>query len=625
MYYNSMFPSMALAICAMAFLVLIMVMYFSKKKFKSLENSIYRFIMILTMILLILELICVYTMANRDKIPILNEVLCRGYLLGAIIWTTAMIGYIWSLGKKQVILKNDKKYKKYAFVIIALVDLTLFIISCLMPITYTDGPGDSIYVIGGPAVFVLYVASFLLVLILLFVLIRNKANIPLNQKLSLYFIFFFFVTLTALQLAYFEINDLSYIFTFSIAEMYFTIESQDNKLLNELEKSKEEALAADRAKTEFLSNMSHEIRTPMNTILGFSESILREEKLNYEVVKNDVQSIYDASISLLDLINNILDISRIESGKEFLDEKEYNLENLIFDVNSIICSKINKNDLKFNINVNSNLPSVFYGDYLKIYKVIICTLVNAINHTNYGEVSLSVDGEKNDDTYNLLFLVSNTGHAMKESEFEKDFKDFVKLGNSTQNNLDSVKLGLIIAKRLLMILNGDMEFKNEIGKGTRYIIKIPQKIISEDKIGNIFENPKNGINSSEIISLSGKKALVVDDNKVNIKLASRMFEQFGIEVSSALSGNECINLVKQNNYDIIFLDHMMPELDGIATLKILKRSGCKLPPVIALTANSYTGLKDKYISEGFDDYLSKPINFKDLNKLLNRYFNDKDN
>ena len=285
------------------------------------------------------------------------------------------------------------------------------------------------------------------------------------------------------------------------------------------------------------------------------------------------------------------------------------------EVNSIIFSKISKDVLEFKINVDPNIPTMYNGDSNKLYKILINVLLNAITHTKFGSVSLDVGGAYVGDSFKLSFVISNNGHEMTEAEFNKSFEDFAE-GTSTNSAVDSVKLGLIVAKRLIEIVDGTIEFKNEKGKGTRYIISIDQKVIDDMRIGNLFI--ENKFSDGKVYDFSNKRVLVVDDNKINLKLAERLLSQFNMNIKTAENGKECIDLVKDNSYDIILLDHMMPELDGVATVHILRESGITTP-VIALTANSYTGSKDNYIKEGFTDYLAKPIRYKDLYRLLAKY------
>ena len=620
-----LFPSIGFTICAILFLIIIIYMYFSKRKWSGIQNTIYCFMLVLTMIMLILELLCVYTISVRYKFPALNEVLCRLYILGVIIWTSCMIAYIYAITNRDKLKDSFKRQKEKFTIVLSSIVTVFFSISCALPINYEKGInnyifGKDIYAIGGDVTLILYVTSFVLIVFLLISLIRNRKKLTLKQALPFYFTFFLFIVVTIPQLVTGqEFNDLTFIFSVSVVALYFTTESQDSKLLNDLIKSKEQVEETNKAKTEFLTNMSHKIRTPMNTILGFSESLLRENNLTKESIKDDVTNIHSASIELLDLINNILDISRIESFKEEKDEKEYNLKNLIFEVNSVVYSKLDKESVKFNINVDNNMPSVFYGDNVKISKIISNTIINAMKYTSMGSIDLNVSGLNDKDSYILKFEIVNTGHLMREEDFLTDFNDFVKLGNSAQNNIDGVTLGFIVAKRLLSIIDGKMEFKNEVGHGTRYFISIPQKVINENKIGNIFESISEENNNFLNRDYRGKKVLVVDDNMINVKLAKRLLENYNIIVDMSTSGRDAIEKVKENKYDIIFLDHMMPELDGIATLKLLKEKYNDLPPIIALTANSYGGLREKYISYGFNDYISKPINVKELSKMLDTY------
>lgn len=614
----TLFSSMGLAVCGLIFVFLISVMYMSKKKYDGVENAVYRFLLVVTNMTLILEIAFACTMEYSNS-AILKEVMARGYLLFSIFWATGLCMYMISLRTTNFFKKNTKKYGNMIIALTAIIDTILFTISCFLDVTYYGGNGN-LYVIGGPTVYVLYFLSVVMILIILSILLTKKSKIPQHQKTPFYFIFVAFFVITAVQfLLNYDFNDLSFIFAFSVIAMYFTTESQDNKLISDLSEAKEKSLRINKLKIDFLSNMSHEIRTPMNTILGFSTSLLNKENLTQEDVINDMKSINEEGVNLLELINNILDISRVESGKEVLDEKNYNLRHLVFDVDSVIMSKINKNILTFNINIDENLPKTLYGDYSKLYKSVVLIIKNAINYTSYGKISLDITGVTEKDVCNLEIVVSNTGHAMKIEDFEKGFSEFVKLGSAAENSIDSVTLGLIIAKRLLDIIGANIEFKNETGKGTRYIISLKQKVIDNEKLGNIYEQKQEVIVYKD---LSSKNILIVDDNDINIKLAVKLLSKYKFNIESTNSGEECIKLVKDKKYDMIFLDHMMPEMDGIATMKILSSSGYNVPPVIALTANSYEGLKDVYIKEGFSDYLSKPINPKQLDKIINHYFND---
>lgn len=613
--------SMALGIVGLTFSVIILCLYFWKKRANvegTLTTLFYRFLVIFLVILGFYEIVCVVSMANASSHPILNEILCRIHILLDIIWAAVFMVYIYSVtrNKNDDLMEYIKSRRVLAIVIVVAVIIT-YIASCMLKVTYHSAVNPNFFVIGGPALYPVYVIAGVGCIAITIIMLKFKNTLVKNLRFPVIYFVVLFAFLVAIEFIFFDyrVNYIYFVFCFLHMGMFFTIESQDKRLLTKVENGRKEAEIANKAKTEFLSNISHEIRTPMNTILGFSQALLEENKLTEDIVKRDAVNIREASANLLELINNILDISRIESGKEIIDTKDYKLEDLLMEVNSIIFSKISKDVLEFKINVDPNIPTMYNGDSNKLYKILINVLLNAITHTKFGSVSLDVGGAYVGDSFKLSFVISNNGHEMTEAEFNKSFEDFAE-GTSTNSAVDSVKLGLIVAKRLIEIVDGTIDFKNEKGKGTRYIISIDQKVIDDMRIGNLFI--ENKFSDGKVYDFSNKRVLVVDDNKINLKLAERLLSQFNMNIKTAENGKECIDLVKDNSYDIILLDHMMPELDGVATVHILRESGITTP-VIALTANSYTGSKDNYIKEGFTDYLAKPIRYKDLYRLLAKY------
>lgn len=613
--------SMALGIVGLTFSVIILCLYFWKKRANvegTLTTLFYRFLVIFLVILGFYEIVCVVSMANASSHPILNEILCRIHILLDIIWAAVFMVYIYSVtrNKNDDLMEYIKSRRVLAIVIVVAVIIT-YIASCMLKVTYRSAVNPNFFVIGGPALYPVYVIAGVGCIAITIIMLKFKNTLVKNLRFPVIYFVVLFAFLVAIEFIFFDyrVNYIYFVFCFLHMGMFFTIESQDKRLLTKVENGRKEAEIANKAKTEFLSNISHEIRTPMNTILGFSQALLEEKKLTEDIVKRDAVNIREASANLLELINNILDISRIESGKEIIDTKDYKLEDLLMEVNSIIFSKISKDVLEFKINVDPNIPTMYNGDSNKLYKILINVLLNAITHTKFGSVSLDVGGAYVGDSFKLSFVISNNGHEMTEAEFNKSFEDFAE-GTSTNSAVDSVKLGLIVAKRLIEIVDGTIDFKNEKGKGTRYIISIDQKVIDDMRIGNLFIESK--FSDDKVYDFSNKKVLVVDDNKINLKLAERLLSQFNMNIKTAENGKECIDLVKNNSYDIILLDHMMPELDGVATVHILRESGITTP-IIALTANSYTGSKDNYIKEGFTDYLAKPIRYKDLYRLLAKY------
>lgn len=612
--------SSAISLVGLCYSIVIMCLYLWKRRVKSERKVANLFFTILVIFLVFLGFIdigCVVAIAGMDKHPVFTEVLCRMHILADIIFTSVSLVYIYSVTINEALITNYTKVRRVLGASLIVIDMLIYLLTFMLPIAYHTNINPNYLLICGPGMYPIYILSLMGAIASVIMIWKYKKTNPkeLTVPVAYFSVVFLFFSIIVFVVFEYRFNMIYIMYVFLINALFFTVESQDTKLLAQAEESRREAEIANKAKSDFLSSISHEIRTPMNTILGFSQALLEEKNLTQDLVKHDVKDIKQASGDLLELINNILDISRIESGKETLESKEYRIEDLLMEINSVTSAKVSRDVLDFKINVDGNIPTKFKGDSDKIYKILVNTLANAISHTKFGSVSLDVGGAYVGENYKLSLIVANTGHEMTEAEFNRSFEDFSEEGASI--GTDSVKLGLIVAKRLVDIMGGTIDFRNEKGKGTRYLISLDQAVVDDMKVGAIsFDN--SGVVERKPLDLSGKKVLVVDDNIVNIKLATRLLEQFNLEVNSCLNGRDCIDLIKKNHYDVLFLDHMMPDLDGIATVHILRDDGCTIP-IIALTANSYSGSRDRYISEGFTDYLAKPFKYKDLHKILQKY------
>lgn len=615
------FNNIGFSLPSLIFITIILGIYILKNKKKGLREYLFIALMIIIAVIGVLEILLPFAI-TKNSTGILTHTISKIFLCLVAIWQFIFVYYV-----DVLVYNGDRKKNKlirYPAQILSFLLLIFFIVSFItMDMEYSVGKFASTVAITGIPSFYMYLDIILTSICVLYYInihidfIKNIYMKPIIIVLTLNFL------LIVSQVSFnIELNEIAFFGSLLITVIYFTIESQDFKLLDEFKQSKIEAEKEDKAKTAFLVNMSHEIRTPLNTIIGFAQIINEEPIFEKEHFQKDLKNIIDASESLSSLIHNILDISVIESEELTLNEKDYILESLIFEINSLIPSKITNDELRFTIDIDQNIPREYFGDAYKIFKVLSYILLNAIDNTAYGEVKLEISGEKTEDGYfEQRYTIYNSGHTMSNENFEKDFEDFVKLQSTGEGKLSNIKLGLIIAKELITLLNGNIEFINAKGQGTRYIIKIKQKIVNELSIGNIFENVTNGLATTRnLLYLPDKTAMVVDDGEVNLAMARKSLEQYGLKIITVKSGKECVEIVKTQKIDVIFLDHMMPEMDGIATIKALNSTGCEVPPIVALTANNYDALKTEYIAQGFNEYLQKPIVFKELNRVMKKLF-----
>ena len=407
----------------------------------------------------------------------------------------------------------------------------------------------------------------------------------------------------------------------------------------EAEKAKAEAIAAAKAKSVFLANMSHEIRTPINAILGMDTMILRES--DDKDILEYAGNIQSASQTLLSLINDILDFSKIETGKLELVQGDYALSSLINDVYHMLLGKAKEKGLAFNVDSDKNLPAKLYGDEVRIRQILVNILNNAIKYTEKGSVTLKVgmSEQQNADAINnnnvtgsqpakniiITFTISDTGIGIKSENISHLFDSFSRFDENKNKHIEGTGLGLAITKQLTKLMNGKINVTSKYGEGSVFEVSIPQKVVSDLKIGDISEKYNTAPDKKKkkaSFTAPDAKVLVVDDVKMNINVFKALLKRTKISVDSAMSGPEALEMIKGNKYDIIFLDHMMPDMDGIETykhMKELEESPNKDTTVIMLTANAIMGAKEEYLGIGFSDYLSKPVQAAKLEAMILKY------
>lgn len=387
-----------------------------------------------------------------------------------------------------------------------------------------------------------------------------------------------------------------------------------------MEGEKQSAILANKSKAKFLANMSHEIRTPINAVLGMNAMILRES--DDMEIRSYAMDIQNAGQSLLSLINDILDFSKIESGKMEILTVEYDFSSVVHDIVNMISTKAEAKELTMQLFIDEKLPSRLFGDDVRLRQVLVNLLTNAVKYTEEGGVSLSISGECRDNTAVLTFVVEDTGIGIKEEDIQKLFEEFTRIEEGRNRNIEGTGLGINISVQLLNLMGSKLMVESTYGKGSKFYFTLAQEIADKEPIGNLEERIRRQATEYSYcanFTASKAKVLVVDDNAINRRVFVNLLKETRVHVDEASGGEECLELIQERKYHIIFLDHMMPEMDGIETLhciKGLEDYKSKGAPIIALTANAISGAKEMYLREGFDDYLSKPINPDKLERML---------
>ena len=398
--------------------------------------------------------------------------------------------------------------------------------------------------------------------------------------------------------------------------------TETRNYIEEIKQVREDAERANLTKSEFLANMSHEIRTPMNAVMGLSDIIMEESR--GRKVYGYACDIKAASQNLLTIINDILDLSKVESGKMELVLADYYIKSVVEEVVNMMKVAAAQRGLELICEFDTSIPCKYYGDDGRIKQILINIMNNAVKFTKEGFVKISVGGHPGNrkDMENIVFRVQDTGVGIKQENLEKIFEDFKQVDSGRNRGVEGTGLGLSITKRLVQLMKGSIEVESSYGVGSTFIVMIPQKIVDNRTLEEVPDVPRKESEHMDSFVVSNYKVLVVDDNLINRKVAIGFLKNYGFELYEAASGSEAIEMVKQTKFNMIFMDHMMPEMDGIEATKII-REECGLngrtPVVIALTANAMAGVREKFLNNGFQDFIAKPLDRRPLNEVLSRW------